>query len=105
MEEPSRLSRSSSADRRPRGEADAGREDEPNDRLIGTAQASRAYRELKALKDMSAHLLKEIEHFFVSYNEERGRDFKVLGRFGRALAARLVKAGEKRFRTSRQGRA
>jgi inorganic pyrophosphatase len=68
-----------------------------NDRLIGVAAKSRAYRELQALEDVPKHLLKEIEHFFVSYNEERGRVFKVLGRFGPARAARLVRAGERRF--------
>ncbi len=68
-----------------------------NDRLIGVAAESRAYRELRALEDVPKNLLKEIEHFFVSYNEERGRVFKVLGRFGPARAARLVRAGERRF--------
>lgn len=68
-----------------------------NDRLIGIATESRAYRDLHALEEVPKHLLKEIEHFFVSYNEERGRVFKVLGRFGPVRAARLVRAGERRF--------
>jgi inorganic pyrophosphatase len=68
-----------------------------NDRLIGVAVKSRAYRELTELKEVPRHLLKEIEHFFVSYNKERGRAFKVLGRFGKARAERLVRAGERRF--------
>jgi inorganic pyrophosphatase len=68
-----------------------------NDRLIGIAAESRAYRDLHALEEVPKHLLKEIEHFFVSYNEERGRVFKVLGRFGPACAARLVRAGERQF--------
>lgn len=71
---------------------------ERNDRLIGVAAESRAYKELSELKEVPKHLLREIEHFFVSYNEERGRRFKVLGRFGEARAARLVRAGERRFR-------
>ncbi len=69
-----------------------------NDRLIGVAAESRAYREIHALADVPGHLLEEIEHFFVSYNEERGRAFKILGRFGPARAARLVRAGERKFR-------
>jgi inorganic pyrophosphatase len=68
-----------------------------NDRLIGVAARSRAYGDLNALEDVPSHLLGEIEHFFVSYNEERGRAFKVLGRFGPARATRLVRAGERRF--------
>jgi inorganic pyrophosphatase len=75
-----------------------------NDRLIGAAHESRAYRGVRTLRDVPAHLLKEIEHFFVSYNEERGRDFRLLGRYSRARAARLVQEGERRFqRKTRQG--
>ena len=69
-----------------------------NDRLIGVAAKSRVYRELDTLAEVPAHMLEEIEHFFVSYNEERGRTFRILGRFGPARAARLVQAGERRFR-------
>lgn len=69
-----------------------------NDRLIGVAAKSRVYRELDALADVPEHILEEIEHFFVSYNEERGRTFRILGRFGPARAARLVRDGERRFR-------
>jgi inorganic pyrophosphatase len=68
-----------------------------NDRLIGVAAESRVYRDLHALENVPKHLLEEIEHFFVSYNEERGRAFRVLGRFGPARAARLVRAGERQF--------
>jgi inorganic pyrophosphatase len=69
-----------------------------NDRLIGVSEVSRIYREIRTLKDLPSRLLTEIERFFVFYNEDRGRTFKVLGRFGPARAARLVAAGEKRFR-------
>jgi inorganic pyrophosphatase len=69
-----------------------------NDRLIGVAAESRAYRDLHELADVPKHLIKEIEHFFVSYNEERGWRFKIFGRFGAARAASLVKEGERRRR-------
>ena len=74
-----------------------------NDRLIGAAGRSRAYRDVRSLKDLPGKLLEELEHFFVSYNEERGREFKVVGRFGPRRAARLVEAGERRFRRQRAG--
>lgn len=70
-----------------------------NDRLIGVAAESRAYRGIHALADVPKHLLEELEHFFVSYNEERGRTFKILGRFGPARARKLVRAGERRFQS------
>jgi inorganic pyrophosphatase len=74
-----------------------------NDRLIGAAEASRTYRGLRRLDDAPGHLIKEIEHFFVSYNEARGRRFRVLGRFGPARARSLVDAGERRFRQKESG--
>jgi inorganic pyrophosphatase len=73
-------------------------------RPIGVAEVSRAYREIRTLKDLPSRLLTEVERFFVFYNEDRGRIFKVLGRFGPDRVARLVGAGEKRFRQKR-GRA
>jgi len=75
-----------------------------NDRLIGAAEASRTFRELRTLDDVPDRLLKEIESFFVFYNKDRSRVFKVLGRFGRDRAERLVEAGERRFRQKGRGR-
>jgi hypothetical protein len=34
----------------------------------------------------------------VTYNEQRGRRFRVTGRFGSTRARRLVREGERRFR-------
>jgi inorganic pyrophosphatase len=68
-----------------------------NDRLIGVAGVSRTYRELRTIQDVPARLLDEIERFFVFYNEDRGRRFEVLGRYGPERAARIVAAGERRF--------
>ena len=73
---------------------------ERNDRLIGAAGESRMYESARTLTDVPRHLRDEIEHFFVAYNEERGRRFRVLGRFGPERAARLVRAGERRFRAA-----
>ena len=71
-----------------------------NDRLIGVAEESRAYRGIRRLNEVPDRLLRSIEHFFVAYNEERGRRFRVTGRFGPTRARRLVRAGERRFRES-----
>jgi inorganic pyrophosphatase len=61
-----------------------------NDRLIAVAVDSAAHREIRRLKDISAQRLKEIEHFFVSYNEAKGKKFEPLGRFGPKRARALV---------------
>jgi inorganic pyrophosphatase len=73
-----------------------------NDRLIGAAAESRAYAAWKALSDMPDRLLGEIERFFVSYNEERGRIFRVLRRSGRRRAETLIEQGERRFRDKKK---
>ena len=74
-----------------------------NDRLIGVAVASRLYERTRTLKDLPVRRLTEIEHYFVSYNKERGRKFRPIGRFGPARAISLVRKGEKYYRDD-QGR-
>jgi inorganic pyrophosphatase len=64
---------------------------ERNDRLIAIAADSHTHSSLKSLASLDEELVKEIEHFFVSYNEMRGKKFKPLARKGPDAAARLVK--------------
>ena len=65
-------------------------ETERNDRLIAVASKSRTSGDLKSITDLNAKLLEEIEHFFISYNEVKGKKFKPLGRYGPERARRLV---------------
>jgi inorganic pyrophosphatase len=74
-----------------------------NDRLIGVAVASRVYETIHTLDGLPARRLTEIEHYFVSYNQERGRKFRPLRRFGPTRARALIQKGEKRYRDD-QGR-
>ena len=64
---------------------------ERNDRIIAVAAESHTHRDIKSLADLSHTLLNEIEHFFVSYNQERGKKFKPLGHRGPKRARSLVK--------------
>lgn len=68
-----------------------------NDRLIAVAAQSRAHKEIKALSQLSGTLVEEIEHFFVSYNQFKGREFKPLGRFGPERAEQLLEAGLRNY--------
>ena len=45
---------------------------------------------------LSPQLLGEIEHFFVSYNDARGKKFKPIARKGPAVAKRLIKKQTKK---------
>jgi len=71
---------------------------ETNDRLIAVASNSRAHKDIKSLNDLNQTLVGEIEHFFVSYNEAKGKAFKPLGQFGAQKAKRIVEAGMKLFK-------
>jgi len=69
---------------------------ERNDRLIAVAAKSQTHAEVKSLSDLSPALLKEIEHFFISYNQERGKKFRPLGRHGPKRAEELVRKQKRR---------
>jgi inorganic pyrophosphatase len=68
---------------------------ERNDRLIAVASNSRTHKDIKSINDLNETLVHEIEHFFVSYNEAKGKQFKSLGRFGAIKAKQLVEEGIK----------
>jgi inorganic pyrophosphatase len=75
-----------------------------NDRLVGVAAESRLLARVRTLESLGPDLLEEIEHFFVSYNDIKGKVFKPLGRHGPARALKLVEEGMKRFRQSKRKR-
>jgi inorganic pyrophosphatase len=71
---------------------------ERNDRLIAVAEKSRTHEEIKELSELPENLLHEIEHFFVSYNAAKGKEFEPTGRAGSRRARTLVEAGRKKAR-------
>jgi Inorganic pyrophosphatase len=73
-----------------------------NDRLIAVAAESRNHSHIRFLGDLNSNLVHEIERFFVSYNETKGKQFEVLGRFGPDRATALVKEGAKKFNHNRR---
>ena len=66
-----------------------------NDRLVAVAESSHDHRDLRTLGDLNAHLLKELVHFFESYNEMKGRKFAFLGTRGPRRALKLLEAARK----------
>ncbi len=70
---------------------------ERNDRLIAVAEKSHDHKEVRSVKDLSPQLLKEIEHFFVSYNDMEGRQFKPRSWRGPHRARKLAERGAERF--------
>jgi inorganic pyrophosphatase len=49
-----------------------------NDRLIAVAAESRNHSHIRFVGDLNSNLVHEIERFFVSYNETKGKRFEVL---------------------------
>ncbi len=66
-----------------------------NDRLIAVSSDSHEHQNIKSSNDLSEILVDDIEHFFVSYNQAKGKKFKPLGRFAGQKAMKLVDEGIK----------
>ncbi|HBB95010.1 MAG TPA: inorganic pyrophosphatase [Blastocatellia bacterium] len=73
-----------------------------NDRLIAVAADSRNHSHVRFLGDLNNNLVHEIERFFISYNETKGKKFEILGRFGPDRALALIDSGVTQFKRSRR---
>jgi inorganic pyrophosphatase len=75
-----------------------------NDRLIAVPAESHQHQETLSLRDLGKEMLKEIEHFFASYNEMQGKRFKPIGCRGPRRAHKLIAEGQERFRQQKHGK-
>jgi len=66
---------------------------ETNDRLLGVAIHSYDHQDLKTIDDLSKTMLSQLEEFFVSYNKQREKKFRITGTGGPRKALKLLKAG------------
>jgi inorganic pyrophosphatase len=66
---------------------------ESNHRLLGVAVHSYDHQNLNTINEVSKTLLDQVEAFFVSYNKQRGKKFKVTGTGGPRKAIQFLKAG------------
>src|SRR5258705_12293879 len=73
-----------------------------NDRLLGVAIHSYDHEDLESIDDVSKTLLEQLEEFFISYNKQRGKKFKVTGTGGPEKALRFLKAGMKAYVAQRK---
>ena len=62
-----------------------------NDRLLAVACASQMYRDVHEIDDLPDALVEQVEHFWISYNQIKGKRFRVLGRGNAKAAAKLVR--------------
>jgi inorganic pyrophosphatase len=74
---------------------------ETNDRLLGVAIHSYDHEDLTNIDQVSKTLLSQLEEFFVSYNKQRGKKFRVTGTGGPKKAIKLLKAGAKQYKAKK----
>ncbi len=73
---------------------------ETNDRLIGVTVHSYDHQNLKAMSDVSKTLLSQLEAFFVSYNKQRGKRFRIIGTGGPKKAVTFLKGGIRKYKAA-----
>ena len=54
------------------------------------------------VEDVSETLLTQVEEFFISYNKQRGKRFKVTGSGGPKMAIAFLKAGIKKRKRAKE---
>ena len=69
-----------------------------NDRLLGVAIHSYDHENMTTIDDVSKTTLSQLEEFFISYNKQRGKKFRVTGTGGPGKAIRFLKEGIRKQR-------
>jgi inorganic pyrophosphatase len=64
-----------------------------NDRFIAVASHYRQQQNVRSLDDLNPGLVEEIEHFFVSYNDVKGKQFEAQRRSGPERAREVIEMG------------
>lgn len=69
-----------------------------NDRLLGVAVHSYNYQDVSSIREMDKSVLNHVEEFFLSYNKQRGKKFKITGVGGPTRAVQFLKKGIQLFK-------
>jgi inorganic pyrophosphatase len=69
-----------------------------NDRLLAVATRAHTHADVKALDDLRPRMVDEIEHFFRSYNQTKGKVFTPIRRGGPETALEVTRAGMDRLK-------
>lgn len=62
-----------------------------NDRFIAIPEVSLLFSNIHEMKDLPAEVIKQLETFFINYNELEGKKFKPLKRINAQQALKLIK--------------
>jgi inorganic pyrophosphatase len=75
---------------------------ETNDRLLGVAIHYYEHEDLKSISGLSKTLFSQFEEFFISYNKQRGKKFKITGTGGPGKAVKYIEAGIRQYKSRRK---
>lgn len=75
-----------------------------NDRLIAVYAKSPLYQSIHSLDQLEPAIVEQITHFFKSYNEIKGKLFKLIGQADPLQAYRLIEHGERMFKEKKEGK-
>lgn len=78
-------------------QSQAGQPETDNDRFLAVARHGSHFAHWRNLGDVPQAVLAQLEHFFVSYNEQRGVAFRPVGRADAATAMQLLEHGRSRW--------
>jgi len=73
-----------------------------NDRLIAVAATHELFSDVDQLSDVPSSVTDQIEHFFISYNEQHGKRFEPKGHHGRKRAENLLAKGRRAYKRSKK---
>jgi inorganic pyrophosphatase len=73
-----------------------------NDRLLGVAVHSYEHEHLESISDVSKTIISQVEEFFISYNKQRGKSFKITGTAGPKKAIKFLKSGIRSYKKSKK---
>lgn len=74
-----------------------------NDRLLATIETPVNRPDIKRLDQVPEQILRDIEHFFRSYNQAQGREFRITGRGGARQAQKMFRDAARQFEESKGG--
>lgn len=73
-----------------------------NDRFLSVPIHAHTHAHVKSYKDLRPALIDEIQHFFASYNQQEGGEFKPLACKGPNRAQELVNEGIEKFKNNKK---